>query len=107
MHMRASCLNSHPGGAGPGRALGRAQAQDKGTLEPQAPAAARRSRQIPATPAKELFGRARGRRADFRPDPIGFYSRGCLAGGEALPVNGPDVAGDAAVAQPQLGPSGL
>jgi penicillin-insensitive murein endopeptidase len=42
----------------------------------------------PSTPAKELFGRAR-ENAPLDPDPIGFYSKGCLAGGEQLPVNGP------------------
>jgi penicillin-insensitive murein DD-endopeptidase len=45
--------------------------------------------QVPApnAPAKELFGR----KADAAPleaRAIGFYSKGCLAGGIALPVNG-------------------
>src|SRR5687767_11720269 len=39
-------------------------------------------------PAKELFGAA-SLPADLAPEPIGFYSRGCLAGGVALPVDGP------------------
>jgi len=64
-----------------------ALAQDKGTLEDKAlpPLAHPES---PSTPAKELFGRK------TTPDSIaarsiGFYSRGCLAGAVALPINGP------------------
>jgi penicillin-insensitive murein endopeptidase len=66
---------------------GIALAQDKGTLEPIAlPPLAHPT--DPSTPAKELFGR------EIAPAPlaartIGFYSRGCLAGGKPLPVNGP------------------
>jgi penicillin-insensitive murein DD-endopeptidase len=41
----------------------------------------------PDTPAKELFG-ARKAPADLKPRAIGFYARGCLAGGTALPING-------------------
>jgi len=41
----------------------------------------------PETPAKELFGRAT-EPADLAARAIGFYSRGCLAGAKALPVNG-------------------
>ena len=60
--------------------------QEKGTLEPkQLPPLANPG--DPATPAKELFGRARAA-APLSPDPIGFYSKGCLAGGEQLPING-------------------
>ena len=47
------------------------------------PAAARDAR-----PAKELFG-GKDRPADLQVRSIGFYSRGCLAGGVALPVDGP------------------
>ncbi|MBB6306566.1 penicillin-insensitive murein endopeptidase [Xanthobacter tagetidis] len=39
-------------------------------------------------PAKELFGRVDGP-APLAARSIGFYSKGCLAGGVALPVNGP------------------
>ena len=39
-------------------------------------------------PAKELFG-AMERPADLNARAIGFYSRGCLSGGEAMPVDGP------------------
>ena len=63
-----------------------ALAQDKGTLAPRVlPPLA--NPDDPSTPAKELFGRAVGA-ADLEARSIGFYSRGCLAGGEALPVNG-------------------
>ncbi len=41
------------------------------------------------TPAKQLFG-AKALPAKMRPQPIGFYSKGCLAGGVAIPVDGPD-----------------
>ncbi|SDO15851.1 penicillin-insensitive murein endopeptidase [Filomicrobium insigne] len=40
------------------------------------------------TPAKQLFG-SKDRPADLKPRAIGFYSRGCLAGGQALPIDGP------------------
>jgi penicillin-insensitive murein endopeptidase len=39
-------------------------------------------------PAKVLFG-AKARPADMTPRAIGFYSRGCLAGAVALPIDGP------------------
>ena len=63
-----------------------ASAQDKGTLNPR-PLPALAHPAAPSTPAKELFGRAR-EPANLEARSIGFYSRGCLAGGEALPVNG-------------------
>ncbi|WP_363350369.1 penicillin-insensitive murein endopeptidase [Methylocystis echinoides] len=64
-----------------------ALAQEKGTLDPKPlPPLAHPS--DPGTPAKELFGRAQDG-APLDPNPIGFYSRGCLAGGEQLPFNGP------------------
>ncbi|WP_442755317.1 penicillin-insensitive murein endopeptidase [Methylocystis sp. JAN1] len=62
-------------------------AQDRGTLDPK-PLPPLANPSNPSTPAKELFGRAR-ESAPLGPDPIGFYSKGCLAGGEQLPVNGP------------------
>lgn len=63
-------------------------AQDKGTLEPvRLPPLAHPEN--PATPAKQLFGRQIVPAA-LAARTIGFYSRGCLAGGQALPVNGPD-----------------
>ncbi len=39
------------------------------------------------TPAKKLFGSQR-RPADLRPRAIGTYTRGCLAGARAMPING-------------------
>jgi penicillin-insensitive murein endopeptidase len=41
----------------------------------------------PTAPAKELFGRAR-EAAPMAARAIGFYSKGCLAGATALPVDG-------------------
>jgi len=64
-----------------------APAQDKGALDPK-PLPPLANPSSPATPARELFGRAQ-EAAPLHPDPIGFYSRGCLAGGEPLPINGP------------------
>ncbi len=63
-----------------------AVAQDKGSVDPK-PLPPVANPDSPATPAKELFGRAKGP-ADMDSRSIGFYARGCLAGGEALPVNG-------------------
>src|SRR5262245_22680864 len=61
-------------------------AQDKGSLNPrQLPALARPD--DPKTPAKELFGR-KTTAAAMKAQTIGFYSKGCLAGGAALPING-------------------
>jgi penicillin-insensitive murein endopeptidase len=66
---------------------GTLSAQDLGTLNPK-PLPPLAKPDDPATPAKELFGR--------RPTPvamearsIGYYTHGCLAGGVALPINGP------------------
>ncbi len=67
---------------------GPAIAQDKGTLNPK-PLPPLANPADPKTPAKELFGRVRDA-APFESEPVGFYSKGCLAGGEALPVNGPN-----------------
>src|SRR5476651_1872429 len=61
-------------------------AQDAGTIDPQPlkpladPAAA-------GVPAKQVFGRAMTP-TEVAARSIGFYSRGCLAGAKALPVNG-------------------
>jgi penicillin-insensitive murein endopeptidase len=51
-------------------------------------AAALANPDAPGVPAKELFGRAR-EGAPLEARSLGFYSRGCLAGGAALPVDGP------------------
>jgi penicillin-insensitive murein endopeptidase len=40
------------------------------------------------TPAKQLFG-AKALPAKGKPQPVGFYSKGCMAGGVAIPVDGP------------------
>jgi penicillin-insensitive murein endopeptidase len=65
-----------------------AAAQDKGTLEPK-PLPPLEHPDAPKTPAKLLFGRATaptggGARVE------GFYSGGCLAGAEALPITAPE-----------------
>lgn len=64
-----------------------AHGQDVGTLsaEPLPPIA---DPKAPDVPAKELFGRARGP-ANLPEMPVGFYSKGCLAGAAALPADGP------------------
>ena len=63
-----------------------ASAQDKGSVNPQ-PLPPLAKPDDPATPAKELFGRrTTPARLDTRT--IGFYAKGCLAGGMALPING-------------------
>jgi penicillin-insensitive murein DD-endopeptidase len=63
-----------------------AHAQDKGSVNPQ-PLPPLAKPDDPATPAKELFGRrTTPARLDSRT--IGFYAKGCLAGGMALPING-------------------
>ena len=67
---------------------GPALAQDRGTLNPK-PLPPLANPNDPATPAKELFGRATAP-APLAPRAIGFYTRGCLAGGAALPIDGPN-----------------
>ena len=62
-------------------------AQDKGSLTP-APLPALQNPAAPDLPAKELFGRAVSA-AQLPAQTAGFYSKGCLAGAEQLPVNGP------------------
>ena len=63
------------------------RAQEKGTLEPQ-PLPPLTHPDDPSLPAKELFGRVEAP-TSLTARAIGFYSRGCLAGAQALPVNGP------------------
>ena len=62
-------------------------AQDKGSLNPQ-PLAPLSSPADANTPAKALFGRATTA-APLEPEPFGFYSKGCLAGAQALSPDGP------------------
>ena len=64
-----------------------ATAQDKGTVEPIVPPPLDHP-DDPKTPAKQLFGRIAGP-AHGHPQVVGFYANGCLAGGAALPVDGP------------------
>ncbi|MGB6326182.1 MAG: penicillin-insensitive murein endopeptidase [Methylocella sp.] len=83
MRPRLVCLAALLASAGIG---GEAFAQEKGTLEPvRLPPLAHP--EDPSTPAKQLFGR-QVVPAALAARPIGFYSRGCLAGGQALPVTG-------------------
>ncbi|GIK81170.1 MAG: penicillin-insensitive murein endopeptidase [Alphaproteobacteria bacterium] len=63
-----------------------AVAQERGTLEP-APLPPLANPADPKTPAKELFGR-KAAPLPLAARSIGFYTRGCLAGAIALPVNG-------------------
>ena len=64
-----------------------AAAQDRGSVDP-APLPPLANPQDPKTAAKDLFGRKTSP-VPLTARSIGFYSRGCLAGGIALPVNGP------------------
>lgn len=63
-----------------------ALAQDKGTLSPK-PLPPLANPDSPSTPAKELFGR-KSEPSRQSPRVIGFYAKGCLAGGESVPVDG-------------------
>ncbi len=62
-------------------------AQDKGTLNPH-PLPPLTNPDDPKLPAKQLFGR---KLVPVRlpAQSIGFYSKGCIAGARALPINGP------------------
>ncbi len=63
-----------------------ASAQDRGTLDPR-PLPSLANPTDPKLPAKQVFGRAMAP-ADLQARSIGFYARGCLAGAEALPIDG-------------------
>ncbi len=63
-----------------------AWAQERGSVNPK-PLPPLANPDSPTTPAKELFAR-RPLPANMAARSIGFYSRGCLAGGVALPVDG-------------------
>src|SRR5262245_29991899 len=67
-------------------ATGAARAQDKGSLNPK-PLPPLAHPDDPKTPARELFAR-RPTAAAMDARTIGFYSKGCLAGGKALPITG-------------------
>jgi len=62
-------------------------AQDRGSLDPK-PLPALSHPDDPHTPAKEIFGRETTPTGGAS-HPIGFYSKGCLAGGKELPIDGP------------------
>ena len=64
-----------------------AGAQDLGTLEPK-PLPPLAKPDDPDNPAKQLFGR-KTTPAQLKPEVLGFYAKGCLAGAQALPINGP------------------
>ena len=89
--------------AGQFAAIHGAGAQDLGTLEPK-PLPPLAKPDDPNNPAKELFGRKTAP-AKLKPEVVGFYAKGCLAGGAGAADQRPHLAGHAALAQPQLGPS--
>jgi penicillin-insensitive murein endopeptidase len=66
--------------------LSAALAQDKGSVNPK-PLPPLANPNDPKLAAKELFGR-KLLPAAMKPQVYGFYSRGCLAGAEGLPVSG-------------------
>src|ERR1700712_5457346 len=68
-------------------ACGAAAAQDLGTMNPR-PLPPIEHPDDPKTPAKELFGRKTAP-VKMEARSIGYYTHGCLAGGVALPINGP------------------
>lgn len=63
-----------------------ALAQDKGSVDPK-PLPPLANPNDPKVGAKELFGR-KTLPAKGPPRVIGFYAKGCIAGAEALPING-------------------
>lgn len=63
-----------------------APAQDRGAVNPK-PLPPLANPNDPHLGAKELFGR-KTTPAKMEPRSVGFYAKGCLAGGEALPING-------------------
>src|SRR5437660_11915898 len=63
-----------------------ASAQDKGSVDPK-PLPPLANPDDPKIAAKELFGR-KLRPAKVPTRVIGFYAKGCIAGAEALPING-------------------
>ncbi|WP_346296173.1 penicillin-insensitive murein endopeptidase [Rhodopseudomonas sp. P1] len=64
-----------------------AMAQDKGTLDPK-PLPPLAHPNDPGLAARELFAR-KLRPTAQQPRPIGFYAKGCMAGGASIPINGP------------------
>ena len=66
---------------------GPALAQDMGTLDPK-PLPPLEHPKDPKVPAKQLFGR-KATPTEGKSEVLGFYSKGCMSGAQALPVNGP------------------
>src|ERR1700675_4163901 len=60
--------------------------QDKGSVDPK-PLPPLTNPKDPKLGAKELFGRETSP-ASLATHSIGFYAKGCLAGAQALPING-------------------
>ncbi len=69
--------------AGLGTAGAAQQAADGKALAAMSP------EQLMKVPAKKLFGAMKKPVRSLGARSIGFYAKGCLAGGEALPINGP------------------
>jgi penicillin-insensitive murein endopeptidase len=65
-----------------------AAAQDLGTMDPK-PLPPVEHPNDPKIAARELFGRKTEPSKTDKPHSIGYYTSGCLAGGVALPINGP------------------
>ncbi|MDR3463464.1 MAG: penicillin-insensitive murein endopeptidase [Beijerinckiaceae bacterium] len=65
-----------------------ASAQERGTLDPK-PLPPLRDPRDPRLPAKQVFGRETAPAA-LPVHVYGFYSKGCIAGARALPLDGPD-----------------
>jgi len=65
-----------------------AHAQDRGSLHPK-PLPPLENPNDPHLAAKQLFGRELAP-AKLAPSSIGFYAKGCLAGAQALPIDGPN-----------------
>ena len=68
-------------------------AQDGGSAKPilitaKKPVPKKKVAKPTGPPAKDLFGAAKSP-APMAARAIGFYAKGCLAGGKPLPVNGP------------------
>lgn len=66
---------------------GPALGQDRGTIQPK-DLPPLKNPADPGNIAKEVFGRAKNG-APGKPEVVGFYSKGCLQGGVALPLDGP------------------
>lgn len=80
IRLVAACLAGLAALAGP------ALAQTPGTVNPR-PLPPLANPNDPSTPAKELFGRATSA-APMAARAVGFYAQGCLAGAQALTING-------------------